>query len=133
MTKKRTQTLEQLQRTLRKEIANRKKLEGALREIQDRYKALHEQLIRNQEELKGIQEKYERLTPREREVLTLVVDGQLNKEIAAKTGVTERTVKFHRAHIMQKMRAHSLPELVRMAARLGVGSHLPQGPVPEDR
>ena len=120
MTKKRTQTLEQLQRTLRKEIANRKKLEGALREIQDRYKALHEQLIRNQEELKGIQEKYERLTPREREVLTLVVDGQLNKEIAAKTGVTERTVKFHRRQIMDRMKANSLAELVRMTERLQI-------------
>ena len=120
MTKKRTQTLEQLQQTLRKEIANRKKLESALREIQDRYKALHEQLLRNQEELKGIQEKYERLTPREREVLTLVVYGQLNKEIAAKTGVTERTVKFHRRQIMDRMQANSLAELVRMAERLQI-------------
>jgi FixJ family two-component response regulator len=119
MMKKRT-TPAELRQALKKEIAYRKKLEAELREISDRYEALQEQLRKKQEELSGIEEKYKRLTPREREVLTLVVDGQLNKEIAAKTGVTERTVKFHRRQIMDRMQASSLAELVRMAERLQI-------------
>jgi len=63
--------------------------------------------------------RYERLTAREREVMALVVTGLPNKRIAGELGATERTVKFHRAHLMKKMQAESLAELVRMAAQLG--------------
>jgi FixJ family two-component response regulator len=81
----------------------------------------------------ALRERYERLTPREQEVLPLVVAGHLNKQIAGELAASERTVKFHRAHIMKKMEAESLAELVRMAERLGVGSARPREPVPEDR
>ena len=60
----------------------------------------------------------ETLTPREREVMTHVVSGLLNKQIAAELGTVEKTIKFHRAHLMRKMRADSVAELVRMAAQL---------------
>jgi FixJ family two-component response regulator len=64
--------------------------------------------------------RYEQLTPREREVMALVVAGLLNKQIAGELATAERTVKFHRAHIMEKMEAESLAELVRMAGQLGI-------------
>jgi FixJ family two-component response regulator len=64
--------------------------------------------------------RYEQLTPREREVMSLVVAGLLNKQVAGELATTERTIKFHRAHIMQKMGAASLAELVRMAEKPGV-------------
>ena len=81
----------------------------------------------------ALRERYERLTPREREVLPLVVAGLLNKQIAGELATSERTVKFHRAHIMKKMEAESLADLVRMAERLGVGAPERREPVPEDR
>ena len=81
-------------------------------------KQAEESLRRKQQELSRLLEHYERLTPREREVMTLVVEGQLNKQIAAKTGITERTIKFHRHQIMERMQARSLAELVRMAEKL---------------
>jgi FixJ family two-component response regulator len=61
------------------------------------------------------------LTVREREVFALIADGFLNKQVAARLGVTQRTVKTHRGRVMQKMGARSLAELVRMADRLDVG------------
>jgi FixJ family two-component response regulator len=61
------------------------------------------------------------LTPRERQVMNLVTAGLMNKQIAAEIGLAEITVKIHRGHIMRKMRAKSLPDLVRMAELLGIG------------
>jgi FixJ family two-component response regulator len=69
-----------------------------------------------------LRQRYEQLTPREREVMALVVAGQLNKQAASELATTERTIKFHRAHLMQKMSAESLADLVRMAEKLGVSS-----------
>ena len=71
-------------------------------------------------ELTELRQTYESLTPREREVMTLVVTGLLNKQIAARLGTSEATVKAHRAQLMQKMRVGSLAQLVRVAGRLGL-------------
>ena len=71
-------------------------------------------------QLDALRERYARLTAREREVMTLVVAGRLNKQIASEVTTTERTIKFHRAHIMEKMEAESVAELVRMAGQLGL-------------
>jgi FixJ family two-component response regulator len=73
-----------------------------------------------------LRRRYESLTAREQEVLRQVVSGLLNKQIAAELNITEFTVKFHRGHIMHKMRADSLADLVRMAESLGIRSHTPR-------
>ena len=67
-----------------------------------------------------LRERFESLTPREREILPLVVSGWLNKQIAADLGTSEITIKVHRGSIMRKMQAESLADLVRMAGRLGL-------------
>jgi len=74
----------------------------------------------SRDEMIAIKRRYERMTPRERQVFALVATGFLNKQIALDLGVAERTVKVHRARVMEKMEADSLALLVRMAQRLGV-------------
>lgn len=74
--------------------------------------------LENESAIAALRSRFEALTPREREVMALVVTGRLNKQIAADIGISEITVKVHRAHVMQKMRASSLPDLARMADKL---------------
>jgi RNA polymerase sigma factor (sigma-70 family) len=73
-----------------------------------------------QAEITELRKRFEELTPREREVMLLVVRGLLNKQIAAELGTSETTVKVHRGQVMRKMQAESLPDLVRMAGRLSL-------------
>ena len=71
-------------------------------------------------EIDALKARYETLTPREREVFSLVAAGLLNKQVAAELGVAEKTIKQHRGHVVDKMAAQSLADLVLMAERLGV-------------
>jgi FixJ family two-component response regulator len=90
--------------------------------------AIHAAIERDKERRRGamlvaeLQERYATLTERERQIMTLVVIGRANKRIAAELNVSEMTVKVHRGQVMRKMQAGSLPELVRMADRLGVST-----------
>ena len=71
-----------------------------------------------QADIRALRQRFEKLTPREREVMDLVVEGLPNKQAASRLGLSEVTVKIHRGHAMQKMEAGSLADLVRMAERL---------------
>ena len=75
---------------------------------------------RNRALLSDIHHRVESLTPREREVFSLVVTGMLNKQVAAELGASEKTIKVHRARVMAKMEAESLAELVRLADAAGI-------------
>ena len=76
--------------------------------------------LRLDAEMRALRKCYESLTPRERQVMALVVSGLLNKQIGGELGISEITVKMHRGQTMRKMKAGSLPDLVTMAERLGV-------------
>jgi FixJ family two-component response regulator len=87
--------------------------------------ARHARARRTAAEADDIRRRADSLSPREREVMALVVSGMLNKQTGCRLGVTEKTVKVHRAQVMRKMRANSLAELVKMAERIGVRSSPP--------
>jgi FixJ family two-component response regulator len=78
-------------------------------------------MLQHRIEAARLNNRYDLLTPREREVLALLVSGRLNKQIAGELDTTERTIKFHRANIMRKMQAESVADLVKMAQKLGLG------------
>ena len=81
--------------------------------------------LEEQASVQALRDRYESLSRREREVMALVVRGQLNKQVGGALGISEITVKAHRGMVMRKMRAKSLPDLVKIAARLGLNSTLP--------
>lgn len=80
------------------------------------------------EEMRSLRQRHASLSRREQEVMALVVSGLLNKQVGFELGISEITVKAHRGHVMQKMKARSLPDLVNMAARLGI-THQFQAPL----
>jgi len=90
--------------------------------------AIHTAITRDKERRRGaliaveLQERYAALTERERQIMAFVVIGRANKQIAAELNLSEMTVKVHRGQVMRKMKAGSLPELVRMADRLGASN-----------
>jgi len=104
-------------------------------EDSDLLDAIHRAIARTRDALAKretstqIQRRYDTLTPREREVLSLVVIGLPNKQIAAELGAAEKTIKIHRGRVMTKMQAASLADLVRMAGVLGIPA---QGPASQD-
>ncbi|MEM5404845.1 MULTISPECIES: response regulator transcription factor [Paraburkholderia] len=77
--------------------------------------------------MQSIRDRYASLSQREREVMALVVSGLLNKQVGAELGISEITVKVHRRHVMQKMAARSLPELVNIARRLTQSTQVREG------
>ena len=82
--------------------------------------------LRQNSQMRVLRDSYASLSPRERQVMELVVSGLLNKQVGGELGISEITVKAHRGQVMRKMKADSLPDLVTMAARLGLRS----GPKP---
>lgn len=96
--------------------ANHEILTSAIREALERSRASLEQEGR----LRDLRARQASLTPRERDVMPLVVAGRMNKQVGAELGITEFTVKVHRRGVMAKMKARSLPDLVKMSAALGL-------------
>jgi FixJ family two-component response regulator len=102
-------------------------------EEQDLLRAIQDAIERDRHtrkmnaEIRELQEGYESLTKREQEIMQHVISGLLNKQIAAELKISEFTVKVHRGHMMRKMRADSLADLVRMADKLGIRSQKPSG------
>ncbi|RPI07881.1 MAG: DNA-binding response regulator [Zetaproteobacteria bacterium] len=107
---------------LQKPFAGKELLE-AIRRAVDRTR----DAVAKQTEATAIQQRYDTLTPREREVFSLVVSGLLNKQVAGELGAAEKTIKIHRGRVMAKMQAPSLADLVRMAALLGIPAHASTG------
>ena len=102
---------------LRKPVTERALLDAVFRALErDRSRGA------DRSELEELQARARTLTPRESEVFALVTDGLANKRVAADLGASEGTIKLHRAHVMQKMKAESLADLVRMADKLGLRS-----------
>jgi FixJ family two-component response regulator len=93
---------------------NDEALLSAIRQAIDRSRVT----LGHEAEMQVLRDRYASLTPREREVLALVVSGLLNKQVGYDLGISEITVKAHRGNMMQKMKADSLADLVRMAGRL---------------
>jgi FixJ family two-component response regulator len=91
-------------------------LVDAIRGAIDRSRAA----LRREADMRVVRDCYAALTPREREVMGLVVSGLLNKQVGSELGISEITVKAHRGQMMRKMKADSLPDLVTMAAKLGL-------------
>ena len=79
-------------------------------------------VLGHEAEMQALRDCYASLTPRERQVMVLVVTGLLNKQVGGELGISEITVKAHRGKVMQKMKADSLPDLVKMSARLGIAT-----------
>jgi FixJ family two-component response regulator len=87
---------------------------SAIRHAVDRSSSV----LREEAEMGVLRNRYASLTPRERQVMDLVVTGELNKQVGGELGISELTVKAHRGHMMRKMKAGSFVDLVNMAARL---------------
>jgi FixJ family two-component response regulator len=94
--------------------------EQELLEAVQRAISRHRLTLDQRASMRLLQSRYELLTPREREVFPLVAGGLLNKQVAAELNTSEKTIKVHRGQLMQKMEAHSLSDLIRMAEQLGV-------------
>jgi RNA polymerase sigma factor (sigma-70 family) len=101
-------------------------------EDQDLLDAVQRGLARDRERrehddsLRTLKERFESLTPREREIMLHVAQGRLNKQVAGDIGISEPTVKVHRSNLMRKMKARSLPELTRMADKLDLAREKPK-------
>ena len=95
---------------------------GAIRNAIERSRTA----VSREAEMRVLHNSYASLTPREREVMALVVSGRLNKQVGGELGISEITVKAHRGHAMRKMKAGSLADLVKMAARLRLAPAAPR-------
>ena len=94
---------------------------GAIRDAIGRSRAA----LISAEHRRALLESYASLSPRQREVMALIVRGRLNKQAGGELGISEITVKAHRGNVMRKMNADSLPDLVRMADRIATDAHSP--------